>query len=124
MEMAGSADLRARAVLPWALRIIGRPADPALRAAVAELAAWRAPGGLRRDADRDGVYEHGDAIRIMAAWWPRWVRAEFQPRLGKRALDRLLATVHVDNRPNNGGAHLGSAYQGFWFGYVRKDLRR
>jgi hypothetical protein len=29
-----------------------------------------------------------------------------------------------DNEPNNHGQHLGSAYQGGWWGYVSKDLRR
>ena len=41
----------------------------------------------------------------------------------KAAFDRLLATVELDNTPNNHGDHLGSAYQGAWYGYVRKDLR-
>jgi hypothetical protein len=59
----------------------------------------------------------------MDAWWPRWVRAEFQPKMGKAAVDRLLATTQLDNAPNNHGDHLGSAYQGAWYGYVRKDLR-
>ena len=59
----------------------------------------------------------------MDAWWPLWVRAEFQPKMGKAAVDRLLATTQLDNAPNNHGDHLGSAYQGAWYGYVRKDLR-
>ena len=102
-----------------------RPAArPALRDAVDKLRAWRRAGGQRRDGDRDGVYEHADAIRIMDAWWPRWVRAQFQPALGQAAVrpaardDRRL-----DNAPNNHGDHLGSAYQDAWYGYVRKDLR-
>jgi len=123
MEVAGTGDLRAHAVLPLALRIIGRPKDPALREAVNLLRTWRRAGGRRIDGDRDGAYEQEDAIRIMDAWWPRWVRAEFQPRLGKAAVDRLLATTPLDNAPNNHGDHLGSAYQGAWYGYVRKDLR-
>jgi len=123
MELAGTTDLRAHAVLPAALRVIGRPRDPALRDAVTKLRAWRRAGGLRRDHDRNGVYEHADAIRIADAWWPRWVRAQFEPALGRPALDRLLAAVHADNDPNNGGQHLGSAYQDGWYGYVRKDLR-
>jgi acyl-homoserine lactone acylase PvdQ len=123
MEVAGSGDLRAHAVLPLALRIIGKPKDPALRAAVAELRAWRTAGGLRRDSNRDGVYEHSNAIRIMDAWWPRWVRAQFEPKLGREAYATLLDAVAIDNPPNNHGDHLGSAYQGPWFGYVKKDLR-
>ena len=122
MELAGTTDLRAHAVLPLALKVIGRPRDAKLRAAVDALRAWRRAGGHRRDKDRDGVYEHADAIRIMDAWWPRWVRAEFEPGLGKAAFDRLAATVGFDNEPNNHGEHLGSAYQDGWYGYARKDL--
>ena len=51
------------------------------------------------------------------------MRAQFEPALGKAAFDRLLATTQLDNAPNNHGDHLGSAYQGGWYGYVRKDLR-
>jgi acyl-homoserine lactone acylase PvdQ len=122
MELAGTTDLRAHAVLPLALKVVGRPRDAGLRAAVRALGAWRRAGGHRRDTDRDGVYEHADAIRIMDAWWPRWVRAEFEPELGRAAFDRLAATVDFDNDPNNHGEHLGSAYQDGWYGYARKDL--
>ena len=124
MEVAGTGDLRAHAVLPLALRIVGRPEDRKLRRAVALLQGWRRAGGRRIDGDRDGVYEHTDAIRIMDAWWPRWVRAQFQPKLGRAAVNRLLATTQLDNAPNNHGDHLGSAYQGAWYGYVRKELRK
>jgi acyl-homoserine lactone acylase PvdQ len=123
MELAGSSDLRAHTVLPLALRVVGRPRDPELRAAVATLKAWRRSGGLRKDADRSGTYDHAGAVRIMDAWWPRLVRAEFRPVLGTAAFERLADTVDFDNPPNNDGAHLGSAYQDGWYGYVRKDLR-
>jgi acyl-homoserine lactone acylase PvdQ len=123
MEVAGTGDLRAHAVLPLGLRLLGRPKDPQLRAAVAALRAWRRDGGLRKDANRDGVYEHSDAIALMDAWWPRWVKAQFEPALGAAALAKLAAVLPFDNPPNNHGAHLGSAYQGSWFGFVRKDLR-
>ncbi len=123
MEVAGTGDLRAHSVLPLALRVIGRPKDARLRQAVDLLQQWRRAGGRRIDGDRDGAYEHEDAIRIMDAWWPLLVRAEFQPRMGKAAVEGLLATTQLDNAPNNHGDHLGSAYQGAWYGYVRKDLR-
>jgi hypothetical protein len=32
--------------------------------------------------------------------------------------------LSLDNPPNNGGQHLGSAYQDGWWGYASKDLRR
>jgi acyl-homoserine lactone acylase PvdQ len=123
MELAGTSDLRAHTVLPLALKVVGRPRDPKLRAAVATLKAWRRSGGMRKDADRSGTYDHADAVRIMDAWWPRLVRAEFRPVLGNAAFERLAETVDFDNEPNNGGAHLGSAYQDGWYGYARKDLR-
>jgi hypothetical protein len=123
MAVAGTGDLRAHSVLPLALRIVGRPRDARLGAAVDSLRAWRRAGGLRKDADRDGVYEHSDAIALMDAWWPRWVKAQFRPALGRSALGKLRAVLAIDNPPNNHGEHLGSAYQGSWYGFVRKDLR-
>jgi acyl-homoserine lactone acylase PvdQ len=123
MEIAGSGDLRAESVLRPALRIIGTPSDPALRDAVAKLDAWKRDGGLRRDYERDGTYEHADAIRIMDAWWPLWVRAQYEPALGRDAFRALVNTTAIDNPPNNRGDHVGSAYQGAFFGYVKKDLR-
>ena len=122
MEVAGTADLRAHAVLPLALKVIGRPGGAAGEA-VATLRAWRRAGGLRRDHDRDGVYDHAEAIRILDAWWPRWIEAQFEPVLGRPALRVLTETVDIDNEPNTGGGHRGSAYADGWYGFVRKDLR-
>jgi hypothetical protein len=51
------------------------------------------------------------------------LKAEFEPTLGSSAFDRLEGILGLDNPPNNGGAHLGSAYQGGWYGYAQKDLR-
>jgi acyl-homoserine lactone acylase PvdQ len=120
MEEAGTTDLRGQEDLPLALKVIGRPSDPALRAAVRTLKAWVRSGTQRRDKDGDGVYDHADAVRIMDAWWPRWLQAEFQPTLGPT----IFATLPhgQDNSPNNHGDHLGSAYQEGWYGYAAKDL--
>ena len=123
METAGVVDLRADKVLPVVLTALGNPKDPALRDAVAKLRAWRRDGSLRKDANRDGVYEHTEAIRILDAWWPKLVQAQFAPTLGKPLLDRFLDLTNLDNTPNNHGDHLGSAYQGGTYGLVEKDLR-
>ena len=48
---------------------------------------------------------------MMDAWWPLWVRSQFQPRARRQGLSTLLAAVELDNAPNNHGDHLGSAYQ-------------
>jgi hypothetical protein len=123
MEEAGTSDLRAHAVLPLALEILGTPRDPEVADAVATLRAWLAAGGQRRDKNGDGVYDHSEAVRILDAWWPRWVEGQFKPVIGPTAWQRLTGTIAVDNDPNLGGQHLGSAYQGSWYGHVSKDLR-
>ncbi len=124
MGEAATTDLRAEHVLPLALRVIGTPADPQLAEAVARLRTWVADGAHRRDRDGDGVYEHAEAIRILDALWPRWMRAQFQPSLGKPLFDQLTRAHELDNTPNNHGDHQGSAYQTGWYGYAAKDLRR
>ena len=48
----------------------------------------------------------------------------FKPTLGTDLFDKITGMVGLDNEPNNHGAHLGSAYQDGWYGYVNKDLRR
>jgi acyl-homoserine lactone acylase PvdQ len=123
MEEGGLTDLRAEKVLPLALKVLGTSRDPQLAAAEAKLRAWVADGGQRRDANKDGVYEHSDAIRILDAWWPLWMKAEFEPVLGADLFSQLSAVHGLDNAPNNDGAHLGSAYQTGWYGYASKDLR-
>ena len=124
MGEAATTDLRAEQVLPLALDVIGTPADARLADAVAQLRAWAADGSHRRDRDGDGRYEHADAIRILDAFWPRWMRAQFEPSLGPELFAQLEAAHGLDNEPNNGGEHLGSAYQTGWYGYAAKDLRR
>lgn len=124
MGEAATTDLRAEQVLPLALRVIGTPADPKLADAVAKLRAWVADGSHRRDRDGNGVYEHTEAIRILDAFWPRWMRAQFARSLGSELFDDLVDAHGLDNAPNNNGGHLGSAYQGGWYGYAAKDLRR
>src|SRR5918992_2284346 len=124
MESAGTVDLRATRVLPYALRLLGRPRDRALRNALATLRAWYRAGGHRLDRDRNGVYEHSQAIRILDAWWPRWLEAQFRPTLGRGVFSRLKGMLRQDDDPNLDGAHLGSAYNGGWYHYAEKDLRR
>jgi hypothetical protein len=123
MADAATVDLRGDAVLPWALRVLGTPSDPALADAVAKLRAWQRAGAHRRDADGDGSYEHSEAIRIVDAWWPLWMRAQFEPTLGKALFDSMSAVHALDNHPNNHGDHVGSAWQGGWYSFAQKDLR-
>jgi acyl-homoserine lactone acylase PvdQ len=124
MGEAATTDLRAEKVLPLALSVIGSPRDERRAEAVADLRDWIAAGSHRRDRNGDGVYEHANAIRILDAFWPRWLRAQFEPSLGAKLFDQLVGAHGLDNEPNNDGGHIGSAYQTGWYGYAAKDLRR
>ena len=123
MENAGTVDLRGAKVLPWALRVIGTPSDPRLADAVRTLRAWVQTGAHRRDKDHSGTYDDAAAVRILDAWWPLWMRAEFEPRMGSALFDAMHSAYEFDNSPNNKGDHLGSAYQDGWYGFAQKDLR-
>ena len=94
-----------------------------LAGAVAELTSWVADGSHRRDLDRNGQYEHKDAIRILDAWWPLLTKAVFEPTLGPDVYKELTAADPIDNHPNNHGDHLGSAWDAGFYGHVQKDLR-
>src|SRR3954469_6246572 len=123
MEDAATVDLRGDAALPWILTVAGRPKDAKLRSALNQLRAWQKAGAHRIDLNGDGNYERATAIRIMDAWWPRLLRAEFQPTLGRKLFDSIEGMNELSNDPNNHGAHLGSAWQSGWWGYAIKDLR-
>jgi acyl-homoserine lactone acylase PvdQ len=125
MEDAGTVDLRGAKVLGNALRLLkSKPiADPDVADAVQALQAWHDGGAHRIDRDQNGTYEDAEAIRIMDAWWPRWMHAEFEPTLGEELFDAVEGMIGLDNEPNNHGGHLGSAYQSGFYGYARKDLR-
>jgi acyl-homoserine lactone acylase PvdQ len=124
MELAGTTDLRGTQVLPYLLQVVGTPSDPQLATAVSQLQSWVAGGAHRIDRDQDGHYEDETPIKILDAWWPRLVEAEFKPEMGNSFFDAIHAMEGFDNDPNNHGDHLGSAYQDGWYGFVSKDLRR
>jgi acyl-homoserine lactone acylase PvdQ len=121
MEDAGTVDLRGDAVLKWALKVINtkKVTDPALQGAIATLQAWRRSGAHRRDRDANGVYEQAEAVRIMDAWWPLLLEAQFEPTLGSDLFGQVQTMIGFDDRPRE----QGSAYQSGWYGYAQKDLR-
>ncbi len=123
MEVAGYTDLRGASVLPYALRMLGRPKDPRLRDAIGRLRVWINHGAPRRDRNDDHVYDYPSPVRIMDAWWPLWIKAAYEPVLGADTYQRFMQFKRIDNDPNNHGAHLGSAYQGGTYGMTQRDLR-
>jgi hypothetical protein len=118
MEDAGTVDLRGDRVLPWIMRVINTQpvTDPTRRAALTKLKAWQTAGAHRIDRNKDGTYEHSQAVRIMDAWWPRLVAAEFKPTLGQALFDQLPFGHDAPGR-------VGSSFNSSSYGYVQKDLR-
>lgn len=130
MAEAGLADLRAEDVLPKLLKVINSSpvTDPAAAAAVSKLSAWVSAGARRTETSASShTYAHADAIRILDAWWPLLVKAEFEPGLGSDLYSAFTANLPVDESPSAAhgptGAHAGSAYQYGWWSYVDKDIR-
>jgi acyl-homoserine lactone acylase PvdQ len=124
MEDAGTVDIRGERDLPLMLDVLGDPTGNAqLDAAIHTLKVWLFKGAHRIDRDKDGHYDDEQAVLIMDAWWPLAVRNMFRGELGPTVFDKFNAMLGLDNEPNNHGAHLGSAYQDGWYGYVSKDLR-
>ncbi len=123
MESAGTTDLRGLAVVPYALRILskgGKPKDPAVRRAMRTMKRWARSGAHRLDHDDSGSYDQAKAVRIMDAWWPRWVKREFKPTLGKKLNETFIGSGHaIHDAPGP----LGSAFQNTVYGFVQKDLR-
>ncbi|MER6471852.1 penicillin acylase family protein [Streptomyces collinus] len=130
MADAALADLRAEDVLPKLLKVINSSpvTDTAAAAAVSKLQAWVAAGARRTEtAAGSKKYADADAIRILDAWWPLLVKAEFEPGLGSDLYTAFTADLPVDEAPSAGhgptGSHAGSSFQYGWWSYVDKDVR-
>ncbi|KAA2252147.1 penicillin acylase family protein [Solihabitans fulvus] len=129
MAEAALADLRAENVLPKLLRVLDSSpiTDPSLAATVQGLRDWQQSGSLRTETQPGShAYAHADAIRVLDAWWPQLVHAEFQPALGDDLYNSLTGMLGIDEPPSDkGGAepHKGSSFQHGWWSYVDKDIR-
>ncbi|WFE27905.1 penicillin acylase family protein [Solwaraspora sp. WMMD791] len=141
VQRAGLTDLRGAEVLGTVLRVLdSQPVtDPALAEAIAALRAWHADGALRVEtAAGSKVYRHAEAIRVLDAWWPLLVRAQFRPGLGDQLYRSLIDALMINESPsgqqrgdvsqlptsaNSAQTHKGSSFQYGWWGYVDKDLR-
>lgn len=122
MEDAATVDLRGDQVVPYLLRVLKSApiTDPAVADAVAKLTAWQAAGSHRKTPNATSkVYDHSEAIRIIDAWWPLLVPAQFKD-LGPDLYGALVANLKIDERPSA----QGSAFQSGWWGFVQRDLRK
>ncbi|MFJ9059295.1 penicillin acylase family protein [Streptomyces sp. NPDC102409] len=131
MAEAALTDLRGEQLLPELLKVLrSQPVtDPELDTVVQQLDSWRAAGAQRKETSPGShTYTHADAVRIMDAWWPKLVEAEFRPGLGDSLYTALTASLATDESPaashGPSGAHSGSAFQYGWWGFADKDLRQ
>lgn len=130
MADAGLADLRAEDVLPDLLKVVNSSpvTDSTAAAAVSKLRTWLSAGGRRTETSAGSkTYADADAIRILDAWWPLLVKAEFEPGLGSDLYTAMTNNLPVDESPSAAhgptGSHAGSAFQYGWWSYVDKDIR-
>ncbi|MFJ7967006.1 penicillin acylase family protein [Streptomyces sp. NPDC096324] len=131
MADAALADLRAEDVLPGLLEVVNSSpvTDSTAAAAVSKLSAWVAAGAKRKETSSGShTYADADAVRILDAWWPLLVKAEFQPGLGSDLYTAFGNNLPVDEAPSAGhgptGSHAGSSFQYGWWSYVDKDIRK
>ncbi|UYM07117.1 penicillin acylase family protein [Solicola gregarius] len=123
VEEAGLEDPRADRPLGLLLDVIGdRPIkDQELATAVQKLRVWRESGGLRTAGTSEKPkFKHSRALRVLDAWWPRVVRAEFRPKLHKGLYASLLGAAPI----LSGYSHRGNASADAWSSWMSKDLRR
>ncbi|MET8287564.1 penicillin acylase family protein [Streptomyces sp. NPDC005132] len=130
MADAALADLRAEDVLPKLLQVVKSSpvTDTAAAAAVTKLSDWVTAGARRKETSAGSkTYANADAIRILDAWWPLMVKAEFAPGLGTDLYTAFTANLPIDESPSAAhgptGAHAGSSFQYGWWSYVDKDIR-
>ncbi|WP_326788710.1 penicillin acylase family protein [Streptomyces sp. NBC_00151] len=130
MADAALADLRAEDVLPDLLKVVNSSpvTDSTAAAAVSKLSAWVTAGAKRKETSAGShTYADADAVRILDAWWPLLVKAEFQSGLGSDLYTAFGNNLPVDEAPSAGhgptGSHAGSSFQYGWWSYVDKDIR-
>ncbi|MGQ4388166.1 penicillin acylase family protein [Streptomyces sp. SAS_270] len=130
MADAALADLRAEDVLPDLLKVVNSSTvtDSTAAAAVSKLSAWISAGAKRTETSAGShAYANADAIRILDAWWPLLVKAEFEPGLGSDLYAAFGNNIPIDESPSAAhgptGAHAGSSFQYGWWSYVDKDIR-
>jgi acyl-homoserine lactone acylase PvdQ len=121
MESGATIDVRGQEVYPVLRRVIDRGGGrTGVEALMRQLDSWHGGGSHRRDLDGDNVYDESPAVALMDAWWPRLVRAQFEPVVGERFMTEAQKMNPFVAGPGPGGSAFGSG----WWGYVDKDLRR
>jgi acyl-homoserine lactone acylase PvdQ len=121
MEEPATQDIRGVKLVPILAKAMGKLKDDDLADAMKTLRAWSRSGSHRRDLDKDGKADDGEAIRIMDAWYPKLVQAQFGPVIGHDAMDELRDMTSFPNVAGDSPA--APSFSDGWWGFVHKDLR-
>jgi acyl-homoserine lactone acylase PvdQ len=119
MASGATIDVRGQEIYPLLRRVIGRTDRQDVAPLLRTLDSWHGGGSHRRDLDGDNVYDEGPAVALMDAWWPRLLKASFEPVVGSRFMTEAQRINPFISGPGPGGSAFGSG----WWGYVDKDLR-
>ena len=127
METAASQDLDGLTILPALLHAIGGRHEPAgVGQMLTALKTWLAAGAHRiLPSPSAKQYQRHAAVAIMDQLTPTLIKAIFDPLFaagGTSPGGYNVLPMGFVNEPYNGGAHLGSAYDGGWEGYTVKAL--
>jgi hypothetical protein len=124
--------------LPQLLKYVGGRHEPAgVRSMLKVLARWHATGAHRiKKQTSDAQYRDHAAVAIMDELEPKLIEAVYNKLLAKGGLGGQTTTggattsgyailpMQFVNTPNSGDAHLGSAFDGGWEGYMQKTLQQ
>ncbi|HEV2451134.1 MAG TPA: penicillin acylase family protein [Streptosporangiaceae bacterium] len=127
METAASQDLDGLTILPALLDVLrGRHEPAGVAQMLAVLKTWYASGAHRILGSPGATqYQQAAAVAIMDQLTPALIKAVFDPLFapgGTSSGGYNVFPMGFVNEPYNGGAHLGSAYDGGWEGYAVKAL--
>jgi acyl-homoserine lactone acylase PvdQ len=146
MEYVSSQDLDGLTIIPQLLAYLkANPAPAGTSAAdlatddqmIALLTSWSAAGAHRHKAqESDTQYQDAAAIAISDELVPNLIDAVYNPLFAAGGTTGVLSTggastpgytvvpMQFTNTPNSGGAHLGSAYDGGWEGYMEQTFQQ
>ncbi|MGN6250209.1 MAG: penicillin acylase family protein [Marmoricola sp.] len=138
METAASQDLDGLTIVPLLLRYeAGHHHSAGVAAMLQQLRGWVHRGAHRLKAHAgDTQYADHAAVAIADELVPNLIRALYAGILGGQGSSGVGSTggatttgfdalpMQFVNTPNSGGAHLGSAYDGGYEGYVMSTLQQ
>jgi acyl-homoserine lactone acylase PvdQ len=138
METAASQDLDGLTVLPQLLKFVKGHREPAgVKSMLKVLAHWHATGAHRHKTKTTASqYQQHAAVAIMDELEPNLIESIYNGIFagagvggqgstgGATTPGYSILPMQFTNTPNSGDAHLGSAYDGGWEGYMQKTLQQ